>query len=288
MEYSLVFFTALSQLATALAIVAMMAAVWQDKEAAVFEGPFFRIAGIACFPVTALAGLAAFLHLGDPWGALRAFSHIETSWLSREIWAAAIFGGLSLLCSFTWWSKRSRRQTILWSGAAAIGGLFTVFSSSQVYQLPTHAFWNTIFTPLSFFATTLLFIPAIFLALLAWNRIETDEAVTWAKLTGLAAYGMIGAALLELIVIGLQMYFIAKMADSGMVQYLLVQMGTIYWARILFSVVIPVLVGGWALQRGLDWRGLKPAAASMFVLILLGELGGRMLFFSSVMNMPRF
>lgn len=288
MEYSLVLFTTLAQLATALTLVITMAAAWKSKEDIIFQRYFLRIAGMACFPITALAGLAAFLHLGDPWGAFRAFSHAETSWLSREIWAAAIFGGISLICSYMWWADRSRMQAILWSGAAAVAGVVTVFTSSQVYQLPAHALWNTIFTPLSFFASTLLFIPASTLALLAWNRKAADGVKDWEQLTGLAAYGMIGAAVLEFILIGAQMYVAAGMGDPGLTEFFFVRMGTVYWARILFSVVIPALIGGWILQRGLYSPGLKPAIVSMLVLVILGELSGRMLFFSSVMNMPRF
>lgn len=288
MEYSLVLFTTLAQLATALALMTTIVAAWQSKGHIVFQRYFLRITGMACFPITALAGLAAFLHLGDPWGAFRAFSHTETSWLSREVWAAAIFGGISLICSYTWWSDRSRLQTIWWSGAAAVAGLGTVFTSSQVYQLQAHAVWNTIFTPLSFFASTLLFIPASALALLVWNRKNADGVKDWEQLIGLAAYGIIGAAMVEFILIGAQIYAAVGMGDPGLTQYLFVRMGTVYWARILFSVVIPVLIGSWVLQRSLYSPGLKSAVVSMLVLVILGELGGRMLFFSSVMNMPRF
>lgn len=288
MEYSLVFFTVLSQLATALAVITAVGTVASFAGNDILQRHFIRIAGMLCFPVTIAAGAASFFHLGDPWGALRAFSHIEISWLSREIWAAAIFGGCALLCSAVWWKRCSLGQKRLWSFAAAISGIITVMTSSKVYQLAAQPVWDNLFTPLSFIATTLLFIPVIAASILTWNKFKADDAPEWSKVTGWAAWGMIGAAILQLVLIGAHTYYLMQIG-GGISGYVLVNMGTVYWGRILLSVVFPVFLGGWILRKAYINTGcIGPAALSFIILVLFGELGGRILFFSSVLNSTRF
>lgn len=288
MEYSLVFFTVLSQLATAFAVITAFGTFSSLAGNNILQRYFIRIAGILCFPVTIAAGAASFFHLGDPWGALRAFSHIETSWLSREIWAAGIFGGCALLCSAVWWKPRSLGQRRFWSFATAISGLITVMTSSKVYQLAAQPVWDNIFTPLSFIATTLLFIPVIAASILTWNKFKADDAPEWSKFTGWAAWGMIGAAILQLMLIGAHTYYFMQIG-SALSGYVLVKMGAVYWGRILLSVVFPVFLGGWILRKTYISTGcIGPAAVSFIVLVLFGELGGRILFFSSVLNSARF
>jgi anaerobic dimethyl sulfoxide reductase subunit C (anchor subunit) len=289
MEYSLVLFTTLSQFGTALAVVAALGALSKAAAHDSIQRRFVRIAGILCFPFTALAGLASVFHLGDPWGAMRAFSHAETSWLSREVWAAALFGLAALICSFMWWADRPKTHKQVWSGIAAIMGLATVVASSHVYQLPAHPTWDNGFTPLTFLTTTLLFVPVSAMAILSCNKMDADGIEEWETLTNWAAWGLIGTAILQLALIAAQTSYILGAGGAGLNRYLLSDMGGIYWARIFLSVVLPIAFGGLILRRN-DPHGayVRIAAFSILALVLAGELGGRVLFFSSVLMMPRF
>ncbi|OCW58039.1 dimethyl sulfoxide reductase anchor subunit family protein [Hoeflea olei] len=95
----------------------------------------------------AVAGLlASVFHLGHPERALRALSQWRSSWLSREGIAAiatlVLFGLYALV-----WMTTGDRPALL-GGAAALGALVTVFTTSMIYaQLRTVPHWNSALTP---------------------------------------------------------------------------------------------------------------------------------------------
>ena len=98
--------------------------------------------------------LASTFHLGHPERALKAFSQWQTSWLSREAWAAVgalvvmgIYGaGLVFL---------DLRMPILGQIGAALS-LATVYCTSMIYaQLKTVPRWNMPLTPVLFVSLSL-------------------------------------------------------------------------------------------------------------------------------------
>ncbi len=104
----------------------------------------------------AVGGLSAStLHLGNPKNAMKAFSQWQTSWLTREAWAAiATLLILAPLALSDW------LHLGLWRGIGAVGAglaVITVFTTSMIYaQLKTIPRWHSPTTTalfLSFMAT---------------------------------------------------------------------------------------------------------------------------------------
>ncbi len=100
----------------------------------------------------AIGGLSAStLHLGNPQRALKAFSQWQTSWLSREAWAAVatliLFAPMALSDMFSLSLPRAVGQ--LGAGLA----LLTVFTTSMIYaQLKTVPRWHSPTTQALFFS----------------------------------------------------------------------------------------------------------------------------------------
>ncbi len=100
----------------------------------------------------AVGGLSAStLHLGNPQRALKAFSQWQTSWLSREAWAAVatllVFAPMALSDIFGLGLPRLIGQL------GAVLAVLTVFTTSMIYaQLKTVPRWNTPITQGLFFS----------------------------------------------------------------------------------------------------------------------------------------
>ena len=91
--------------------------------------------------------LSSTLHLGHPERALKAFTQWQTSWLSREAWAAVaallVMGLYAFLAVFF----GLRVAALGWLGAAL--SLATVVATAMIYtQLRTVPRWNHMLTPL--------------------------------------------------------------------------------------------------------------------------------------------
>jgi anaerobic dimethyl sulfoxide reductase subunit B (iron-sulfur subunit) len=134
-ERSLIAFTILAQMA--------VGATWFLS----LLQPFNRIA-LGVIAIIMLAGLlASLLHLGKPLNAWRALRNVRSSWLSREVWCAALF-------------TASLVGLMITGGAGAwladVIGFALIISMAQVYRLRTVPEWNRWTTPALFFITTLL------------------------------------------------------------------------------------------------------------------------------------
>lgn len=157
-EWALIVFTILSQMAVGsfivLGIVHFFARRAQDTEAADLLSDR---ALLAIGPILMLAMLASLLHLGNVLKAPSAVINVESSWLSREILSAVLFTALGGVFAIMQWRKIAsfalRNVVAL---LAAVAGIALVFSMSMVYMLPSQPTWNSLFTPLSFFITTVL------------------------------------------------------------------------------------------------------------------------------------
>lgn len=116
------------------------------------------------------AALGAHFHLSRPLLSLFALLNLTASWLSREILFTVFFfllvGGLALLQWFERGSARCR-AALGWSAIAC--GAATIFCMVLVYLLPTQPFWNSLLTPVSFYATMFLLGPLALFAMLVMD-----------------------------------------------------------------------------------------------------------------------
>ncbi len=164
-EWSLVFFTLLSQLSAGM-IIALMAFSFLKQH---YEGKnaetFFKSVLYIAFVFMVIALALSFLHLNQPMRSVYALSNIITSWLSREILTATLFLFFVALAILLYHLKRPEvyLKTIMMIAAAA--GIVFIYSMAGIYMIPTVPAWNTPATITGFYSTTLLVGPALALAI---------------------------------------------------------------------------------------------------------------------------
>jgi len=134
-EAPLVAFTLLGQMAAGMAVLSLFSGPLSISLLATLGGLIFA------------GGLASFLHLGRPLNAWRALTHLNKSWLSREILMYALFG-LSWLVSVAFPGMGKL--------PLAVCGIGLVYSMAQVYRLRSVPAWDSNRTLLAFSTSTIL------------------------------------------------------------------------------------------------------------------------------------
>jgi anaerobic dimethyl sulfoxide reductase subunit C len=112
---------------------------WQGQEAAVPAAAYAWL-----LIVFSLSLGFSLLHLGSPGRAYRALANLRTSWLSREIAAALLFGGLLVAAGMS--------GSDIWMNLAALAGLGLILVMARAYRLRAVAAWDTPLTLLVFLA----------------------------------------------------------------------------------------------------------------------------------------
>lgn len=124
-----------------------------------------------------LAVSVSVLHLGRPQYAFRAVIGLKHSWLSREIVAFGIFGGLASVYAASCWLANPGAPWLAglgWSVAAS--GLFAVFCSVMVYVFTNRELWTFSRT-----ATRFLLTAAVLGIAATWLTILLLEFATGAQ-----------------------------------------------------------------------------------------------------------
>lgn len=149
LELPLILFTLLTQLAVGLAVFAAL------RQWVAVEGPSTKSLNewIAILALIGLGVIAAFFHLGKPLGAIRMLTNIGSAWLSREILTFAIFGALTAVSLYMVYTKAPNGWLFK---LTALVGLLAVFSTGMAYAgkamdainnlLPLVFFMLTVFT----------------------------------------------------------------------------------------------------------------------------------------------
>lgn len=133
-ELPLIIFTLCGQMAAGLAVF----------------GIFFQLARFQLLllgGLLAVAALASLTHLGTPRNAWRAFSHLNKSWLSREILVFGLFGASWL----AWLAESWFLKTNYGALSTGLLGLGLVHSMAQVYRIKAVPAWNSWRTNAAFF-----------------------------------------------------------------------------------------------------------------------------------------
>lgn len=250
-------------------------------------------------PLLVLGMAASTLHLGSPLRAANSLLHLGGSWLSAEIAAGSAFAALGAVFALLQWKKIGPhlfRQALAVLTAAV--GAFLVFAISQVYSLRTVPAWSTYFTPLRFFITALLLGGlAVGAALvIAAQRREAKGTETPAA-AALVTHSVRGIALGGLI--GLGAKYIGQPAYIGYLgthpspaaqeslDLLVNTYGTFSAAQniLTFAGIAALFFLLYRMAGGTAGRRLMPTAAVVaFVLVLAGEVIGRMLFYASMVR----
>lgn len=275
-ELPLVFFTVLGQAAIGiLLLVSLLEMIVPATDQGTLKG--LRLAGIAVFPLLAVALAASLFHLGTPMGAVRALRNVGSAWLSREIWVFAGLALLSLAYSGLWWKggSASLRRGLGWLGAAL--GLVGVWVTAMVYALPARPAWTAGGNTVTFLATALLLGSLVVVSMVQAMGKEEQAAGTVSLVAGLVsliALVMIATSLASLAIRGNADPQVALSAQATFGTWL-------FWGRMVLGMVVPAVAAGSVLFRAKT----VPAVMSLGLIgALAGELMGRAVFYASAMG----
>lgn len=155
-DWSLVFFTTLSQWSVGIIVWLTCLTLYSDNAALFVESglsPGNPV--LLALLLIAVATTSSFLHLGNPSNAPMALNNLAGSWLSREILAIGIYS-LSLVVIFVFgWKTGDTVIPGYLLAPGSIAGLFLLWAMARVYIVPTIPAWNSWYTALSFATTGL-------------------------------------------------------------------------------------------------------------------------------------
>ena len=168
-ERSLVLFTLLAQASAGVIALLGGLALAAGLAGMVPSGAGDLLGLPALIVVGAMLGvgiLASLLHLGKPRNAVRAASGWRTSWLSREILAAGVFGGLVALAGAAELVALVLPEIVTpaladvlrgpLTGLAVLAGLGLVAAMTRLYGVPTVPSWDPAAVAGTFTGTSLL------------------------------------------------------------------------------------------------------------------------------------
>jgi anaerobic dimethyl sulfoxide reductase subunit C (anchor subunit) len=296
-EWALITFTILAQMSVGAFLVLGVVHSLARSRKGLEEADRLSERSLLAIGGTLVLGMgASLLHLGSPLNAYLAIGNLGTSWLSREITFGVGFAGLGALFALMQWRKVGSfgaRQVV--ALLAALVGLALVYSMSQVYMLPAQPAWNSLATPVSFFATTVLLgslaMGSAFV-LNYWYVRGKDpscagsqcellrDALKWIAVVSLLMLG-VEFVVLPIYVASLAMGPAAALGSVGM---LVGQYGALFGARLALVFLGAGVFGVFLYQstQRPDKEGMMGALTyGAFGLVLVSEVLGRFLFYAT-------
>jgi anaerobic dimethyl sulfoxide reductase subunit C (anchor subunit) len=296
-EWALLVFTILGQLAVGMLLVLMIVRAYAIRRGGLeladrlTDRPLYVVA-----PVMIVGLLAALLHLGKLLHVIGAIPNLGTSWMSREVVFAVVFVIAAALFTLLQWRKMgtdSLRTAIGWIAAAL--GLVYIYCMSMTYMLPTQPAWNTLATPITFFVASLLLgvlgtaaaltvnYPSIQVKPTQKASVQEDVLRVTYQWIAVAAIVLLG---MEFLVIPLYLVFLSTQGSAALVSLHLMigTYGLAFFFRLLLVIagagVVVVYLFRSATVAGQE-KALATLAYSAFVLVLLGEILARFLFYAT-------
>lgn len=281
-EWSLMMFTLLAQLAVGIYILLIVArAALEKNENDKLPRNIISTGFLAVSGFMGLALLLSLFHLGTPGGAYRAILNLGSSWLSREILFAGLFFFLAV-ASYLLSRKESFNSAFGWF--TSLIGILVVFSMANIYASSIRPAWETTYTVLSFFGTTLLFgtLGTVILILNGYKEKDTSPNVV----TVLKKICVIGLIAIVFQFVYLPVYYAAlpKAGAAGIESARIIAES--YSMLMILRWMISIIGSGllaFILFKQRDQSLAIPAniAYLAFVLVLVGEFMGRYLFYAS-------
>lgn len=264
-EMPLVIFTVLSQLAAG-AMVTLWLLDSANKNISIATGKF--IAG-SLVGITAFSILASLFHLGHPFEAYRALTHVGSSWLSREVALFSLFLIATVIYYRQWQEGKGENRKKL-GGVAALIAVLAVISSGMVYVLPAMPAWNN-FSPVVFFLLTGALLGSLYVGVVLRLKGDRSFNLTVVISTIIGIYMVSFAIYLSVLISGS-----APQALTG----LAIINSSAFWLHAAFSWIIPffMLITGVYRKQKYSLNYLMLA----LMLTVVGEILGRELFYSSI------
>lgn len=289
-EWALLAFTILGQTAAGLMIVLMIVRTFiAAKAGGELADHLTKLPLFLVVPIMAVAFIASLFHLGSPLHIVRAVPNIGSSWLSREVVFAVIFMVFAAIYTFLQWRKvggESLRVVMGWI-SAVIAAVY-IYAMGMVYMIATQPAWNTLATPLTFIAGSLLIgalgTAAGLVAGLAGLKKE-EAKVAHTALQGLAISAIVLLGI-EFIAMPIYLAYLASQGGAALqsLNMMVGSYGVVFFFRLL------LLFGGAGVMAAYLYRNASVAekektlatlAYSAFALALVGEVLGRFIFYAT-------
>lgn len=274
-EWPLVLFTVLGQTSVGIVFSLWLLERKRGKLATTASTEyqsFIRSSVLVSGVLLAIAMISSLFHLGHPFAAYRALTHLGTSWLSREILLFVFtFGAWAYLALL------SRRPGSKLNGILALTfglGFLGIISSALIYTLPRVPAWNNL-GPIFFFLLTSIILGALVTAGLCHKVLAAGEMK---QLLNIALGSVIVSTILYLLYFSL---LEATPEGAATAQYLLAS--PVFWLRAVAGWILPILLILNAVSK-------KDNPHPTLILLALtcgvvGELLGRGLFYASAVGM---
>jgi len=296
-EWALPVYTILMELATgALLMLWTIRALSRSKLRREEMDRIIRNPLLVILFTVVVAMIGAHFHLSRPYLSILAALNFRSSWLSREIVFTVLF---FLSTGYLWylqWFVTGRpvlKDAFGW--IALMFGFAATYCMSWIYLLPTQTAWNTPFTILSFYVSTLLLGVMTMACLLIMDMkfaevrepatVQARNAIVHSALVwfvGLAIVSVIAATTINLYQI---QYLRSGDETAQMSLQLLLEL-----YRALFGIRFVLMLAGigtLAISAYLIVRRNKPATEMMIpvyvscLLVLIGEIIGRFLLYAT-------
>ncbi|MDF2626372.1 MAG: oxidoreductase similar to anaerobic dimethyl sulfoxide reductase subunit [Symbiobacteriaceae bacterium] len=306
-QYSLVLFTLFTQASVGAFWVLLVSDFLKRKAPDAIQDAFTRIGTYILVPLTAVGLIFSTTHLGRPIYAWRALRHIDSSWLSREIWGFGLFFGLVALYTFLWWKRINDAELRRHIGVVTgIVGVLAIVSQIMVYQIPGRPTWNHLSTFPLFGASGLILGPLAVAVVysIVWGRfIDLKQGEATVRLS----HRRLGITLLSgavIYAVGLlwRLHFLASSAyqpSAAVAGKAAVGAETVKTALVIghqiveanrlmlglqaaLGIGVPALlaVALWYLhKKGASLKLCNALIAAGLPLVALGELAGRALYY---------
>lgn len=245
--------------------------------------------------VSAIVG--AHFHLSRPLISILAVSNFRTSWLSREIFFTVLFFlATGVLFALTWLAPGFIRVKNVLGWLAITSGIATVFCMSQIYLLPTQKLWNSENTMVYYLGTTLLLgmtsLPAMLQLDLNYSEVQGNhrtkiyveiirKAVVWLSTA---------AALVSVLVLsqGIHQIITLKKINHQSTQISLELLMGLYQPLLVMRFGLLIVGVSWLLssihrtmKKDREVKDLIGSVYMSFLLVLIGEILGRFLFYAT-------
>ncbi|KAF1371178.1 dimethyl sulfoxide reductase anchor subunit family protein [Yokenella regensburgei] len=219
-----------------------------------------------------LAFIASTLHLGSPLRAFNSLNRVGASSLSNEIASGALFfavGGIGWLLALS--GKLSVALRNVWLVLTMVLGVAFVWMMVRVYNtINTVPTWYSVWTPVGFFLTLLIGGP-----LLGYLLLRAAGVSGWAMrlLPVLTLVGLVISVMMSLMQ-GAELATIHSSIQQA--SALVPDYGTLMAWRVVAIVVALVC---WVAPQLKGYQPAIPLLSLAFVLVLVGELIGRGVFY---------
>ena len=276
-EFPLVIFTLFMQASVGCLVVSLLCSC------RILEGSekiqLLKKPVVASFVLGCVGLLGSLFHMGNPLHMFYTMVHVSSSWMSREVWATAIYMALLFLSTALLLLKNKANNALL--ALSAIAGLVYMYAMSALYANTLFNLWGGLFTYASFFGAVLLVggvIAASFLvgSLRSSGKEEKLKRVVKASL----GVGVIGILLMLLGALSL-LSNIGEPIYMGMTPRKLPEgLLSLSITRVALIAVGVLFVGRLLCQKSSQSTNATLVMSFAALCIFVGEGVGRIVFFS--------